>query len=408
VTRADDADPEADPASAALAGRSFELLLRDRVRFGAGAIATLPAIVREVGGERGRAFIVTDPGVVAAGVVARVAGILAEGGIEVGSFTDVEPNPRTTVVDRAGAELREFGTAGTVVVAIGGGSSMDTAKGTALHATNRVAAANLGYDDPSLAPGVPVVAVPTTAGTGAENNSFGVISDPSTGRKSYIGHPSLLPRATILDPELTLGLPPGPTAATGVDAMTHSLESLLSRNPNPFAEAIALQVIRTVGEWLPVAVADGSDLEARSRMLIASHLAGLGQASGTGVGLVHALGHAIGERGRLPHGTALAVVLPEVLAFDIPVRRRELGLVAVALGAADPRLDPDAAASAAVDAVATLLDRVGQRRTLAELGLGADAIPVITADALADAAIRNTPRMPQAAEAEAILRAVAG
>jgi alcohol dehydrogenase len=413
VTHADDADPDrgSDPdpgrASAALAGRAFELLLRDRVRFGAGAITSLPDLVREVGGEDGRAFIVTDPGVASAGVIARVSGILSAAGIEVGTFAEVEPNPRTSVVERAGAALRAFGTPGAVVVAIGGGSSMDTAKATALHATNHVAAADLGYDDPTLAPGVPVIAVPTTAGTGAENNSFGVISDPATGRKSYIGHPSLLPRATILDPELTLGLPPGPTAATGVDAMTHSLESLLSRNPNPFAEAIALQVIRTVGEWLPAAVADGRDLEARSRMLMASHLAGLGQASGTGVGLVHALGHAIGERGQLPHGTALAAVLPEVLAFDIPVRRRELALVAVALGAADPRMDADVAASAAVGAVATLLDRVGQRRTLAELGLGADAISVITTDALEDAAIRNTPRMPSMTEVEAILRAVA-
>jgi hypothetical protein len=118
------------------------------------------------------------------------------------------------------------------------------------------------------------------------------------------------------------------TAATGVDALTHSLESLLSRNSNPFAEATAIGVIRTVAEWLPQAIADGSDLEARSQMLMASHLAGVGQASGTGVGLVHALGHALGTRGRLAHGTALAVVLPEVLAFyaeDRGLRDRELG-----------------------------------------------------------------------------------
>ena len=126
--------------------------------------------------------------------------------------------------------------------------------------------------------------------------------------RAYVGHPSLLPVATILDPALTVGLPPAATAATGIDAMTHSLESLLSANPNPFAEAMALAVIRTVGavaarpRW-PTA----RDLEARSRLLMASHLAGVGQASGTGVGLVHALGHALGTRGRLPHGTALAV-----------------------------------------------------------------------------------------------------
>ena len=196
---------------------------------------------------------------------------------------------------------------GTVVVPIGGGSSMDTAKAIDLLAMNPMPVWDLEYDGPKLTPGLPVIAIPTTAGTGAETNSFSVITHETADRKDYIGHPSLLPRATILDPALTVGLLPAATAATGIDAMTHSLESLLSANPNPFAEAMALGVIRTIGAWLRRAVADGTDLEARSQMLMASHLAGVGQASGTGVGLVHALGHAIGTRGRMAHGTALAV-----------------------------------------------------------------------------------------------------
>lgn len=390
-----------------LAGRSFELLIRDSVHFGVGTIGSLPALVHAIAGGDGRAFLVSDPGVVESGVVGRIAGILADAGVPSGIFSDVEPNPGATVVERAGAELRAFGLDRTVVVAVGGGSSMDTAKATSLYAANAVDASALGYDDPSLTPGLPLIAVPTTAGTGAENNAFGVITDEATGRKDYVGHPSLLPRATILDPELTLGLPPAATAATGIDAMTHSLESLLSRNPNPFAEAIALDVVRTVAEWLPRAHADGSDLEARSRMLMASHLAGLGQASGTGVGLVHALGHSIGARGRLPHGTALAAILPEVLAFDVPVRARELALVGVALRVADPRDDLEFAANAAVAGVHALLRSVDQRRTLAELGFGEEAIPILVADTLADAAIRNTPRLPDESQVEAILRSVA-
>jgi alcohol dehydrogenase class IV len=392
----------------ALSDRTLDLLVRDRVRFGRGTIAELPALVREVGGPGARAFIVSDPGVVASGVTGTVAAILAAAGVQTGQFGAVEPNPGTTVVERGGAALRAFGTDETVVVPVGGGSSMDTAKAMSLFAVNAVRAADLGYDDLSLVPGRPLIAVPTTAGTGAENNSFGVITDETAGRKAYIGHPSLLPRACVLDPELTLGLPPAATAATGIDALTHSLESLLSRNPNPFAEAIALAVIRTVGEWLPRAVADGSDIEARSQMLMAAHLAGLGQASGTGVGLVHAIGHAIGARGRLPHGTALATILPEVLAFDIPIRSRELALVGVALGVAAPGDPPEDAAQAAVDGVLALLDAVGQRRTLRELGIGDALVPVIVRDALDDPAIANTPRMPNADEARAILAAVAG
>jgi alcohol dehydrogenase len=295
------------------------------------------------------------------------------------------------------------------VVAVGGGSSMDVAKVIALHAANPIVpVADLGYDNPGLVDGLPVIAVPTTAGTGAETNTYGVITDELARRKTYIGHPSLLPRATILDPELTLGLPPGPTGATGVDAMTHSLESLLSRNPNPFAEALALQVIRTVATWLPRALDDGSDLEARSQLLLASHLAGVGQASGTGVGLVHAIGHALGTHGRLPHGTALAAVIPEVVAFYGEVRHRELALVAVAMGEASPRDEPGTGAAAAIAALDRFLVTVGQRRTLARLGVGRDMIPVIAHDAIDDAAINNSPRLPALAEVVAILESVAG
>ena len=220
--------------------------------------------------------------------------------------------------------------------------------------TSRSASGNWSTTARSLAPGRPVVAVPTTAGTGAETNSFGVITDEVVGRKGYIGHPSLLPVATILDPALTVGLPPAATAATGIDAMTHSLESLLSANPNPFAESTAIGVIRTIVPWLPRAVADGTDLEARSQMLLASHLAGVGQASGTGVGLVHALGHALGTRGRLPHGTALAAVLPEVLDFYRGIRDRELAMVGVALKVASPTEDDATAAGAAIGAIRRL------------------------------------------------------
>ena len=268
----------------------------------------------------------------------------------------------------------------------------------------------LEYDGADLAPGRPIVAIPTTAGTGSEAHPFSVITHEEIGRKDYIGHRSLLPVTTILDPALTVGLPPGVTAATGVDAMTHSLESLLSRNGNPFAESMALGVIRTVHEWLPRAIADGSDLEARSRMLMASHLAGVGQASGTGVGLVHALGHALGTRGRLAHGTALAVVLPEVLGFYASatgLRDRELALVGVALDAAISTEPAATAAGAAIGELRQFLASVGQRHRLAALGFDDAGLDAVAQDAIDDAAIRNSPRLPSLDEARAILASVA-
>jgi alcohol dehydrogenase len=390
-----------------LADRRFEMTLRNRVLFGVGAIERLPEVVAAAGGSR--VFVVTDPGVRAAGIVDPVLQALEAAGLATATFDGIEPNPAASTIERGAAGLRDFGLAGAVVVAIGGGSAMDAAKAIDLRAANDRPVWELEYDGPDLTPGLPIVAVPTTAGTGSEAHSFGVITREEIGRKDYVGHPSLLPVTTILDPGLTVGLPSGVTAATGVDAMTHSLESLLSANPNPFAEAMALGVIRTVGTWLRRAVADGTDLEARSQMLVASHLAGVGQASGTGVGLVHALGHSIGTRGRVAHGTALAAVLPEVLRFYLGTRDRELAHVGIALGVASTAETESTAAGAAIGAIDKLLRDVDQRRSLRDLGLADDAaIAQLTSDTIDDAAIRNSPRLPTAPEARSILEAVSG
>ncbi|MDQ3127729.1 MAG: iron-containing alcohol dehydrogenase [Chloroflexota bacterium] len=387
------------------AGRRIDIGVRDRARFGAGIVAELPSVLAELGA--GSAFIVTDAGVVGSGAAGRVVDLLRDAGHRVELYDGVEPNPGTISIERGSEALRQFlelasGTS-AVVIALGGGSAMDSAKVMALHAPNQRAVMSLGYHDEALVAGVPVVAIPTTAGTGAETNTYGVITDESIGRKGYVGHESVLPRVSILDPELTIGLPPGPTAATGVDALTHSLESLLSAHPNPFAEAIALGTVRTIAEFLPRAVDDGTDLEARSRMLLAAHYAGVGQQSGTGVGAVHAIGHAIGTRGRLPHGTALATVMPEVFETYLAVRDRELALVAVALGLADPRDPADDAARVAIDGIEALLRRVGQRRTLAAQGLGPETHDTIAQDAIEDAAINNSPRLPNKSEVLRIL-----
>jgi alcohol dehydrogenase len=388
------------------AGRRLDILARDRARFGAGVIAELPAVVAEL--RAASAFVVTDAGVVRSGVAGRVVDLLRSAGLTVELYDGVEPNPGTGSIERGSEALRSFAVAhpSPVVVALGGGSAMDSAKVIALHAANQRAVMALGYHDETVDPGPPVVAIPTTAGTGSETNTYGVITDESIGRKGYVGHDSVLPALAILDPELTLGLPPDPTAATGVDAMTHSLESLLSANPNPFAEAVALGVIRTIGEWLPRAVEHGSNLEARSRMLLAAHYAGVGQQSGTGVGAVHAIGHSIGTRGRLPHGTALATVMPEVFETYLGVRDRELALVAVALNAADPRDDAEAAARVGIDAVKRLLERVGQRRTLTAQGLGPETHATIAQDAVDDPAINNSPRRPSKLEVLEVLARV--
>jgi alcohol dehydrogenase len=288
------------------------------------------------------------------------------------------------------------------VVAVGGGSPIDAAKGIALAAVNRQRGRDLDYRNDFARPALPIVAVPTTAGTGAETNAFGVVTDPATRRKFYLGHTSSLPAAVILDPDLTAGLPPGATAATGMDALTHALESCLSRRANPWSDGIALQVVRMIAAHLPRAVADGADREARSQMLLAAHLAGIGMA-GTGLGICHAIGHALGGRFDIAHGVALTMVLPEVLRFNLPACEERLAAVAFAFGAGDPARSAGWNAAAAIDAVTALRDRVGMTHRMPDFGITAGELDLIAADALDDEVLANTPRQPTGADIRAIL-----
>jgi alcohol dehydrogenase len=260
----------------------------------------------------------------------------------------------------------------------------------------------LDYRSEFAVPALPLIAIPTTAGTGAETNAFGVVTDEESRRKFYVGHSSTMPAAAILDPELTIGLPPGATAATGMDALTHALESYLSVRANPWSAGIALQVIRMVPEFLPRAVADGTDLEARSQMLLAAHMAGVAMAS-TGLGACHAIGHALGGRFDLPHGVALTMVLPSVLAFSLPVSRDRLAEIAFGLGAGDTAAAADGNAAAAVHAIAELGASVGMDHTLSQFGITEGDFPAIAADALDDEVLANAPRQPSAADITAML-----
>jgi alcohol dehydrogenase len=291
------------------------------------------------------------------------------------------------------------------VVAVGGGSPIDAAKGIALAAVNPERGRELDYRCDFAVPALPLLAVPTTAGTGAETNAFGVVTDEQQCRKFYVGHASTMPAAAILDPDLTIGLPPGPTAATGMDALTHAVESYLSVRANPWSAGVALQVVRMVGEFLPRAVADGSDAEARSQMLLAAHMAGIAMAS-TGLGACHAIGHALGGRFNLPHGVALTMVLPGVLSFSRPVSLQRLADLSFALGAGKTAADADVNASAAISAITSLAETVGMDKTLADFGIGPSEFGQIAEDALDDEVLLNAPLKPTAGEIVRMLAAV--
>ena len=386
-----------------LSQRTFEVAPPAVLLFGVGTIAQLGDRVGALGR---RAVLVTDPGVTAAGVAATVRAALEAAGIATVVFDGVHANPTLDDVAQGAAIVGRGEVTGTVIVGLGGGSAMDAAKGVALLATNPGDVRTLDYRNVLAHPALPLVAIPTTAGTGAETNAFGVITDHEHGNKLYVGNATVMPALALLDPALTMGVPRVATANTGMDALTHAVEAMSSRNRNEYADGLSLQVATMVRTWLPLAVADGTDLEARSQLLLAAHLAGVAMSTGTGQGAAHGIGHALSTRLGMAHGAGLAVVLPHVMRFNLPLRTAAYARLALALGVGRVAADDDANALAAIAAVDSLSAEVGTARRLADFGLVDDAqVDQIAGDCLADSVTDNAPRYPTLDDARALVAA---
>ena len=391
------------------AQRMFNLSALSETVSGPGVAASLPQYVLARGK---KAFVVTDQGVRGAGIVAPIVEALEKAGVTTHVFDGVSPNPTDVNVAAGVAALNKFGTDGTVVVFVGGGSVMDCGKYIALAAPNGIDNLNLAFapnldatdhiDFATLAPkaqasmpGLATIAIPTTSGTASETNGGGLITDTTTNpkvhRKLTFSNPTVAPVAILLDPTLTVGMPARGTAACGMDVLTHSIECYTSVSSNPYADALALHAIRLTGEWLPKAVADGSDLEARAQMQIASHLAGRAFSSGPLLGLVHATGHPISGQLHQAHGQTLATMLPHVMRYNRDVVAERYANVGDALGS---ERDPDAG----IAAVEKLSATVGTNKKLSELGASSDNINDLTQDALRDLIILNTPKYPTRAD----------
>ncbi|HET9967070.1 MAG TPA: iron-containing alcohol dehydrogenase [Streptosporangiaceae bacterium] len=294
-----------------------------------------------------------------------------------------------------------------VLVAVGSGAPIDAAKGIAIAAASPPPGQDPDARPGGTVPALPIVAVPVATGTGAETSAVGLIADPADGRTFSVGHDGTMPAAAILDPELTAGLAPAVIAGGGLDALTRALESYLALCPNPWSDGIALQVIRMVAVSLPRAVMDGADLAAQSQLLLAAHMAGVATAS-TGLGLCHAIGRSVCARWDVARGAALAMLLPEVLRFNLPTRLERMAEVAFALGVGDTHADTWPNAEAAIGAVTALRDDVGLNRLMSDFGITAADFAPICADALADETLASTPRPPTEADIHAILLAVSG
>ncbi len=365
------------------------------IKFGFGEIAGIEADLSGLGVSK--PLIVADKGVAAAGIVAAVqqhAAALKSAPV----FLETPTNPTEEAVEAALALYRQHGCDG--LVAIGGGSPIDLAKGVALLATHdgplETYAAILGGIPKITAKVAPVIAIPTTSGTGSEVGRAALIT-LKDGRKLGFIAPHLIPRLALCDPELTMGMPAWLTAATGMDAVTHCIETYLSPRENPPAEAIALDGLKRAVAHIERAVKDGTDREARKEMMMAALQGGM--TFQKGLGAVHALSHPLGglKEVSLHHGTLNAVLLPAVLRFNAPSAEAKYAEIRRTLG-----LAPDADLAAWI---AGLVARIGLPANLTEMGVPRSVVPAIAEAAVKDHSTASNPRPATAADYAAMLEA---
>jgi alcohol dehydrogenase class IV len=361
------------------------------VEFGAGALATLPQALADLGITR--PLLISDKGLLAAGLAERVLQQCPAG---TPAFYEVPSNPTEEAMEAALTLYRAGQCNG--IVAAGGGSPIDLAKGVALMATHpgplETYAAILGGLPKITAAVAPVIAVPTTAGTGTEVGRASLLT-LKDGRKLGFIAPHMIPKKAVCDPELTLGLPAGLTAATGLDALAHCIETFLSPRFNPPAEAIALDGAGRVWRNLPIAVRDGKNLEARTELMMGALEGGL--TFQKGLGAVHALSHALGglKSPSLHHGTLNAILLPPVIRFNAGHVGDKLERLAAAMGLKN--------GDALAPAIEKLNAELGIPKGLASMGLQRDVLPMIVERALADHSHATNPRAATAADYAAML-----
>jgi choline dehydrogenase len=369
-------------------GRIREFETPTRLKHGIGAIATLGDEVGRLGMRR--PLVVTDPGIVKSGLAARATAVLDGARVEYATFAEVFANPTVELVGRASAFYHSEDCDG--LIAIGGGSSMDTAKSIgveAAHAYRSILHFEYGHD-PIERRIPPLVAIPTTAGTGSEVTLWAVITDTKRKIKFNVGSPLLAAHVALIDPELHLGMPAWITASTGLDALTHAIECYTGAYAQPITDAVALLAIEYLGRYLRVANAQGQNVEARYRCAMAAMLAGLSYGSES-AGAVHAMSQTAGGYYDVPHGVLTAAILPWVLEYNWMGEPEKFARIAVAMGEDVRGLSIEAAAQKAAAAVRRLVDDL-QIPSLREIGIREEDVPTLARLAFEDPQTIGNPR----------------
>jgi alcohol dehydrogenase class IV len=334
-------------------------------------------------------FIVTDKGVINAGIFKKVTEVLDGAGIRYHYFDGIEPDPPFEIVEKAAAAYQDKGC--TLVIGLGGGSSIDGAKAVSLRVSQKGNLREYGAGKPIEGMLAPIYAIPTTAGTGAEVSGVAVITDRENKIKMVMRGTQLIPKTVILDPELLSSIPPRVAAETGADALSHAVESYVSLNSQVITEVFALSAIRLIARYLRRMVANPGDIETTGQMLLASCLAGL-SFSNAGLGLVHSLAHPVGAYYHLSHGLSCALYLPIVMDFNLPTCPEKFASIADAMGEDVRQFSFHHAAKQAVYNVRELLTDIGIPRTFSELEISFELNPKMVEDALAAVPTKLNPR----------------
>ena len=369
-------------------GELFTFQSRTKVIFGERAVERLGAEVRALGA--GKVLVVTDRGILRAGLLARVERPLREAKIGVAVFDQVVPNPTATTVFGAAQAVRDE--AADLIIGFGGGSPIDTAKAAAVMSVNEGTVEQYCAEDALWSvPPIPIVAVPTTAGTGSEVSATAMISNTRQGTKmAMFGH-SLLPAVAIVDPGLTLSLPPALTALTGVDALSHAVEAYTSNRANPIADALAFRAVELIVGGIRKAYADGHDMPARSDVMLGSTVAVLAAAN-AGLGIIHSLAHALGGQYGMPHGQVVAIGFPHAVEYNAAAVPEKYARLARVLGRSAADLSTEGVSRAAAGAVIELLDDLDIDRGLRAWGVEREALPRLAQMAARDGCTRFNPR----------------
>ena len=380
---------------------AYRMILNETSYFGAGSRKVIAEEVAKRGYKK--ALIVTDKDLIKFGVADQVIAVLKDANIPYEIFDEVKPNP---TVKNVKAGIAAFQAAGAdFMIAIGGGASMDTSKAIGIIINNPEFSDVVSLEGVANTKkkSVPVIALPTTAGTAAEVTINYVITDEENVKKMVCVDPNDIPTLAIIDPELMLSMPRGLTASTGMDALTHAIEGLITLGAWEMSDMFETKAIEMIAKWLPKAVENPSDIEARDGMATAQYIAGMAF-SNVGLGLVHGMAHPLGAYYDIPHGVANALLLPFVMEYNKEAAKAKYRTIAEAMGVDTSSMSDDEAADAAVKAVKDLAIRVRIPQHLSEIGVPESGLPTLAQAAFNDVCTPGNPRQTNVEEILAIYK----